>query len=110
MQAIQLRQPGGLEKLELVDLPDPGAPGPGEIRVRVRASSLNYHDLAVVSGPSRAADRRIPMSDGAGVVEAVGEGVTEFSPGDRVVSTFFPQWLDGEPTIANFSIDAKLNE
>ncbi len=103
MQAIQLRQPGGLEKLELVNLPDPGAPGLGEIRVRVRASSLNYHDLAVVSGPSRAADRRIPMSDGAGVVEAVGEGVTEFSPGDRVVSTFFPQWLDGEPTIANFT-------
>ena len=41
-------------------------------------------------------ERRIPMSDGAGEVIAVGPGVNEFAVGDQVVSTFFPQWLDGE--------------
>src|SRR6185312_3077832 len=48
-------------------------------------------------------DGRIPLADGAGTVEAVGEGVTEFAVGDAVVSTFFPAWLDGPPTIADFS-------
>ncbi|MBK5913745.1 zinc-dependent alcohol dehydrogenase family protein [Rhodocyclus purpureus] len=103
MQAIRLRHPAGLDQLELVDLPDPGQPGAGEIRVRLHASSLNYHDLAVVSGYMPADDGRIPMSDGAGVVEAVGPGVSEFAPGDHVVSTFFPTWLNGDPPIADFS-------
>jgi NADPH:quinone reductase-like Zn-dependent oxidoreductase len=43
------------------------------------------------------------LADGAGVVEAAGEGVSEFAPGDAVVSTFFPLWLDGPPTVPNFS-------
>lgn len=103
MQAIRLRHPAGLDQLELVDLPDPGQPGAGEIRVRLHASSLNYHDLAVVSGYMPADDGLIPMSDGAGVVEAVGPGVSEFAPGDHVVSTFFPTWLNGDPPIADFS-------
>jgi len=102
MKAIRLRTPGGLDHLELVELPDPGRPGPGEIRVRIHASSLNFHDLGVVSGAMPAADGRIPMSDGAGVVEAVGEGVDEFTVGDAVVSTFFPHWQDGEAPIADF--------
>lgn len=88
MKAIMLRQPAGLEHLERVTLADPGAPAAGEIRVRIHASSLNYHDLGVVTGRLNPADKRIPMSDGAGVVEAIGEGVTEFAPGDAVVSTF----------------------
>ena len=100
MKAIQLRAPGGLDQLQRVDLPDPGAPGPGQIRVRIHASSLNFHDLGVVSGQMPTADGRIPLSDGAGVVEAIGEGVQDFAVGDRVVSTFFPEWLDGEPTAA----------
>jgi NADPH:quinone reductase-like Zn-dependent oxidoreductase len=66
--------------------------------VRVRASSLNYHDLAVVSGVIKAEDGRIPMSDGAGEVVGVGEGVTTFKVGDQVLSTFFPNWRSGEPT------------
>ncbi len=103
MKALRLGAPGGLDRLSLVDAADPGAPGRGEIRVRIRASSLNYHDLGVVSGRTPAADGRIPMSDGAGEVEAVGEGVTEFAPGDLVVSCFFPFWRDGEPTFADFS-------
>lgn len=103
MKAIQLRSPGGLDNLALVDLPDPGEPGPGEIRVRLHASSLNYHDLGVATQADWKADGRIPMSDGAGVVEAVGAGVAEFKPGDHVVSCFFPTWQDGRATLGDFS-------
>ena len=103
MHAIRLRKPGGLDQLEPCELPDPGQPGAGEIRVRIKASSLNFHDLGVVLGKMPTADGRIPMSDGAGVVEAVGAGVSEFAVGDQVVSTFFPHWLDGEPPIDDFS-------
>jgi NADPH:quinone reductase-like Zn-dependent oxidoreductase len=103
MKAIVVRAPGGLDRLELADRPDPGQPGPGKVRVKLHASSLNFHDYAVAAGKARAEDGRIPMADGAGVVEAVGEGVTEFAPGDHVVSCFFPDWQDGAPTIADFS-------
>lgn len=99
MRAIRLRSPGGLDRLE-VGSADIGTPGAGEIRVRLHASSLNYHDLAVVLGAIPTPDGRIPMSDGAGEVVAVGDGVTEFAVGDRVVSTFFPNWLGGEPELA----------
>lgn len=102
MKAIQLRSPGGLDNLALVDLPEPGEPAPGEIRVRLHASSLNYHDLGVVTRPDWQADGRIPMSDGAGVVEAIGAGVAEFKPGDHVVSCFFPTWQDGPATLGDF--------
>ena len=102
MQALTLAKPGGLDKLRLVEQRDPGAPGAGEIRVRIHASSLNFHDLGVVTGRMPSADGRIPMSDGAGVVEAVGAGVTAFAPGDHVVSLFFPDWADGEPAMAIF--------
>lgn len=61
MKAIQLRAPGGLDRLETVDLPDPGTPGPNQIRVRIHASSLNFHDLGVVSGHMPSADRIGPM-------------------------------------------------
>jgi NADPH:quinone reductase-like Zn-dependent oxidoreductase len=102
MKAIALKAPGGLDRLQPVDLPDPGDPGPGEIRVRIHASSLNYHDYGVVSGRVPAEDGRIPMSDGAGVVESVGEGVTGFTAGDHVVSCFFPLWQDGPAEVADF--------
>ena len=78
-------------------------PGFGEITVRVHANSLNYHDYAVVSGMWGPTEPRIPMADGAGVVEAVGDGVSEFKIGDCVVSTFFPDWLDGETDVEGFA-------
>ena len=102
MRAIQLRAPASLDNLVLADLADPGDPGPGEIRVRLGASSLNFHDFAVVAGMIPTADGRIPMSDGAGVVEAVGEGVTGFAVGDLAVSLFFPEWDDGAPPASAF--------
>jgi NADPH:quinone reductase-like Zn-dependent oxidoreductase len=103
MEGIVLRSPGGLDRLELIEMPDPGQPAPGEIRVRLHASSLNFHDYLVVTGKIQTADRLIPMSDGAGVVEALGEGVTEFTVGDHVVSRFFPEWQDGPPAVGDFS-------
>lgn len=103
MKAIQVKAPASLDTLTLVHLADPGQPGPGQIRVRLRASSLNYHDFAVVTGMIPAADGRIPMSDGAGEVTAVGDGVTGFAVGDQVVSIFFPEWLDGTPPLTAFT-------
>ena len=103
MKAIRLRHPAGLDNLKHEDMAAPGDPGPGEIRVRLRASSLNYHDYIVVVGGIPTPDGRIPMSDGAGEVLAVGPGVTDFAVGDAVVSTFFPNWLDGAPIPGGFA-------
>jgi len=103
MKAMRLRAPAGLANLVLDDLVDPGPPGPGQIRVRLHATSLNFHDLAVVIGAIPTIADRIPMSDGAGVVEAVGEGVVDFAVGDAVVSCFFPGWLEGAARIGDFS-------
>jgi NADPH:quinone reductase-like Zn-dependent oxidoreductase len=97
MKAFVVHAPGGFDRLEIVERPDPGEPGPGEIRVALHATSLNYHDLLVASGQFPPTDGCMLMSDGAGVVERVGAGVTEFQPGDHVVSCFFPQWQDGLP-------------
>lgn len=103
MQAMKLGASGGLERLKLVELPDPPAPAAGEIQVRLHGSSLNYHDYAVVRFDAPHTLDRIPMADGAGVVEAVGEDVTEFAVGDSVVSTFFPQWPSGRPVNGDFT-------
>ena len=103
MKAMILDAPGGLDRLRLVDRPDPGVPGPGMIRVRLHATSLNYHDYGVVAGRMPTRDGRIPMADGAGIVEAVGEGVIDFAAGDPVVSCFFPDWQEGPPRIGDFS-------
>ena len=96
MKAIQLKKPAGLDNLVLVEQ-EARAPREGEVCVRIKASSLNYHDYVVAIGGIPCEDNRIPMSDGAGFVEAVGAGVTEFAVGDQVVSCFFPYWQDGEP-------------
>ena len=103
MKIMSLNNPIGLDTLLPGERPDPGQPGPGMIRVAVHGSSLNYHDLGVVTGRMGAAVGRIPLADGGGLVEAVGEGVTEFAAGDAVVSGFFPQWQDGTPRVGDFS-------
>ncbi|WP_300376293.1 NAD(P)-dependent alcohol dehydrogenase [Henriciella sp.] len=103
MKAVKIKAPGGFDQLNLTEMDEPGKPGAGEIRVRLHATSLNFHDLIVTSGQSKPEDGRIPMSDGAGVVEAVGDDVSDFAEGDHVVSTFFPQWLSGPPRVSDFS-------
>ncbi|MBO0369073.1 NAD(P)-dependent alcohol dehydrogenase [Pseudomonas shirazensis] len=96
-------QPGGGYANVQIGTCEAAAPQAGEISVRLHASSLNYHDFAVVSGMWGPSERRIPMADGAGLVTAVGAGVTEFKVGDAVVSTFFPDWLDGQPLVEGFA-------
>ena len=100
MKAVTLTAPGGLDRLVMVDMAEPPPPKAGEITVRLHASSLNYHDYVVAIGQLKTADNRIPMSDGAGEVAAVGEGVTEFKVGDHVTSMFYPDWLLGDATPA----------
>ena len=102
MKAITFGTKGGLDRLLLTDHPEPMPPAAGEIRVRLHATSLNYHDYRVALGDNPNTVGLIPMADGAGVVEAIGPGPAEFAVGDHVVSTFFPLWLDGRPPFANF--------
>ncbi|WP_368544401.1 NAD(P)-dependent alcohol dehydrogenase [Enterobacter soli] len=89
----------GRENLRLSQEPIP-QPGPGEVRVRVNAVALNYRDKMVIEGimPISLSFPFTPASDMAGVVDSVGEGVTRFTAGARVISTFFPEWIDGRPT------------
>jgi NADPH:quinone reductase-like Zn-dependent oxidoreductase len=86
----------GLENLALTTQPDP-APGPGQVLVQVRAASLNYRDLLVAKGlyNPRMPLPRVPCSDAAGEVVAVGDGVASVKPGERVCGTFFQTWDDG---------------
>ena len=97
MKAMTVRSPGGLDNLVLVERAVP-EPGPGEVLMRVRASSLNYHDYVVAAGIMPVKDGVVAMSDAAGEIVAVGAEVGEFSPGDRVMSLFYPAWQAGEPT------------
>jgi NADPH2:quinone reductase len=83
MLAIQISHTGGPEVLEAVDLPIP-KPGPGEILIRHQAIGLNFIDTYMRSGLYPMQLPSIIGSEGAGVVEAVAEGVTRFKPGDRV--------------------------
>jgi NADPH:quinone reductase-like Zn-dependent oxidoreductase len=96
MRAIVLESAYGLENLKIVEKPDP-KPGPGQIVVAIKVASLNYRDLATVTAPSGRIPF-IPCSDGAGVVTAIGEGVSRVKVGDHVASLFFQTWLAGEAT------------
>ena len=89
----------GFDKLYLEERPDP-APGPGEVLIQMQAWSINYRDFAVAAGKyfgGALKQPSIPLSDGAGVVAAVGPGVTRFKEGDRVQGAFFTAWEDGPP-------------
>jgi alcohol dehydrogenase len=104
MKAAVLAQPG-LAHLRIVERPDPVA-GPGEVLVRLRAASLNFRDPLVVDGGYGSLQRMhdlIPLSDGAGEIAALGEGVSRWRYGDRVMGSFFPGWEDGAPTAENFA-------
>lgn len=88
--------PGPGEPVQTVERPVQ-QPGPGQVLVKVKASSLNFHDnvnlLGLLPGPWP----RVPMTDGAGEVVAIGPGVDELRPGDRVMGAFHPGWRDGPP-------------
>lgn len=89
----------GLDNLVLGDTPTP-EPKAGELLVKVGAVSLNFRDKAIVDGiyePHLVPKPLIPVSDAAGTVVAVGEGVSRFQVGDRVNSHLYSRWLDGAP-------------
>ncbi len=97
MQVYEIRDGFGFDNLRRAERPDP-KPGHGQVVVKVRAASLNYRDLLVVKGAynPKMLLPRIPLSDAAGVVEAVGPGVTRVKTGQRVTGLFMPAWIDGE--------------
>ena len=104
MRALQVSQPWGIDNLDIVEVPDP-TPGPGEVLVRMKAVSLNYRDYLMVNGAygrgPPVTGPITPFSDGCGVVEAVGTGVTRVKPGDRVSTLFFQNWISGRAKVEN---------
>ena len=99
-----------LDGLRRSERPEP-KPGPSDVLVRIRATSLNYRDHAIVVGTYRTKIERdtIPLSDGAGEVLAVGASVTRFKPGDRVAASFFQVWIDGSPPKQRGALGAPLD-
>lgn len=97
MRAYRFDKFGDLDELRQRAEPDP-QPQRGEVLVRVHAVSLNFRDLAIMRGryPRKAVPGLIPTSDAAGEIVAVGEGVTAFKAGDRVMGAFHPRWFGGE--------------
>lgn len=93
-----------IEGMSLVD-ETPGRPGPSQVRVRIHAATLNFRDLMVINGPYPVSTQAplVPGSDGAGVVLEAGSAVTRFKVGDRVTTSFFPDWVDGRMTRAGIA-------
>ena len=100
-KAVIVNTGGGYDNVTIVDRKTTD-PSNFEVQIRIHANSLNYHDFAVVSGMWGPTEERIPMADGAGEVIKVGSKVKDFSPGDHVVSTFFPTWIEGQPEVNGF--------
>jgi len=99
MRAWRVISDGGIEALQLDEVADE-AVGPGEVRVQMKACSLNYRDLSVAAGGYPRNDTRpvIALSDGAGEVVEVGDKVTRFKKGDRVCPIFVRDWMSGPAT------------
>jgi len=97
MKAIQLTAPA-LTAFQRTELPDPRA-GHGEVLVRLRAATLNYVDVAIATGQFPVSTfPMVPVADGAGEIAALGDGVSNWSVGDRVIPHFMPAWLGGPIT------------
>ena len=96
MKAWQISGEYGIDNLRKVELPEPDA-GEGQVVVSMRAASLNFRDLATIRGlpGAKAPAALVPFSDGAGIVTALGTGVSGLAVGDRVAPTFFQSWIDG---------------
>jgi NADPH:quinone reductase-like Zn-dependent oxidoreductase len=103
MRVYEIQDTFGLENLVLAEREKP-EPGPGELLIEMRAVSPNYRDVLMIRGHynPRQPLPLIPFSDGAGEVVAVGEDVTEFVEGDRVMPIFAQGWQSGEPSKAKF--------
>lgn len=104
MKVYEINGEFGLDFLARRERPVP-VPAAGEVLVRLAAASINYRDLLTVKGQlgSHKSLPLIPLSDGAGQIVALGEGVSDFKIGDRVAGIFFQKWLEGEITPRKFS-------
>ncbi|MEY9176427.1 NADPH:quinone reductase-like Zn-dependent oxidoreductase [Bradyrhizobium elkanii] len=107
MRVWTVTEPWGTENLALSEVADP-LPNDGEVRIRMRAASLNYRDLLIVSGRHVGGALRngapiIPLGDGCGVIDMVGEGVERFQVGDRVIPLMIPNWRSGPVTPAKMA-------
>lgn len=115
MKTFEIGTSGGIEALKMVERPMP-KPGPGEVLVRIRATSLNYRDLIIAKGGLGKREKSlIPLSDGAGEVAEIGSGVTRVRAGDRVAPIFTQTWLGGDigrnlPSALGGDIDGVLAE
>ncbi len=109
MQAYELRSNAGLDDLVLTDLPEPNF-GPDQVLIEMRAASLNYRDLMVLNGLyPESPPPLIPVSDGVGIVVAIGENVTRVKPGDRVAGVFDQNWICGNITEQRKSLGGQVN-
>ncbi len=104
MQAYQIQSDGGIDAIKRIETPEP-KPKSHEVLVQMKTASLNFRDLGITRGGYPRNDKSpvIPLSDGAGEVVAVGESVTNFQPGDRVVNCFFDDWEAGDVDSAGLS-------
>jgi len=98
-RVYEIGEQKGPETLRMVERPVP-APGPGQALIKVVSTSINARDHGLISNRfpiprGRRPDTRIPISEGAGVVAAIGEGVTQVQVGDRVTATHFSSWVKG---------------
>ena len=105
MRAYQLQSGGGIGGLKRVELPSRDV-GAHEIRVRIDAASLNNRDLSFARGHfyNPPAHPLVPLVDGCGTVLAVGSAVTRFKTGERVITTYYPRWIDGKLSPAKTAI------
>lgn len=106
MKAVQVTRSGGPEVLQLVDLPTP-APGPGQILIEVKAAGINFADLVAREGhyPPAPPPPFVLGYEAAGVVSAVGEGVTGWTPGDRALAATSQNCTNGYAEYA--AVDAQ---
>ena len=99
MKVFQVEDAWSMENVRLSTRPDP-QPGAGQVRIKMKASALNYRDLLVPSHGYGSRMKALPLillGDGLGVVDSVGEGVTRVTTGDRVCPLLFQSWMSGEP-------------
>lgn len=102
MKLWEVQDAWGIDNLKMVEQPDPAAPGAGQILVRLHAGALNYRDFVTVTNKTPFGKLpQIPLSDAAGEVVALGQGVTRFKVGDTVCPRFFRDWDSGNPSMDN---------
>jgi NADPH:quinone reductase-like Zn-dependent oxidoreductase len=95
MKAYHLHGDAGVGRLVRADVAKPD-PAKGEVRIRLEAASLNYRDLLILDAAGQGGlDGRVPLCDGAGVVDAVSSDVTQWHVGDRVAAAYFRDWVSG---------------